>query len=222
MDYACRPADLAPYISRVNRLLAAKDAFPYKVQLRADLPSSGIHRPSPSLLDRGDRERGLQPRGGRLRRSDIWFFDRQPKTPDRQHLYSPPGSRRRTCLLPRSWKEQVQQFRSQRQVVIQEYQTSIAFRTIRFTVSAQSAVGISPDRSRARGDLRHSRSMQLPNICYLRTTLERRHCPAPGRGLRHRLQANALRDDLRDLIAQTDLRPRASTSQSGQSRDSLT
>jgi len=102
MDYAVAGADLAPICSAREPIAGRRQGCvpSTKVQLAGqNCPVQGIHRPLPCSTNRGDRGRwSTNHVGGRLRRSEYMFLDRQPKTHGRNSLYSPPDSRRRTCL----------------------------------------------------------------------------------------------------------------------------
>ena len=72
MDYGVDPADLAPYLERVNALLAKKGGAPLTLAHleRPGESAEGVHRRLPPVRPRGDGRRGLQPRGRRIRRAE--------------------------------------------------------------------------------------------------------------------------------------------------------
>ena len=88
MDYAVAPADLVPYLARVNRLFAAKGIPPLtRCAPGPDQSIQDVHRSLSSVWDRGDRGRRLQSRRRRLRRPEHQVFDRQPQMTDDNSLY---------------------------------------------------------------------------------------------------------------------------------------
>ena len=72
MDYCVDPADLPPYLERVNALLARKGSAPLTLEQleRSGQPAQGVRRRLPPLRDRRPRRRRLQPRRRRLRRPE--------------------------------------------------------------------------------------------------------------------------------------------------------